>query len=59
MQLVIKIDCGNDAFVEHPESEVARILKEYSERLEVGHDFERVLYDYNGGRVGQAAMIGK
>ena len=56
MEVWIKIETGNDAFVDNETPETARILRELADRID-GHPHfsdghEQSLRDYNGNEVG-------
>lgn len=53
----ITIKTDNAAFADDPAPEIARILRRLADRLEAdGVAPERVLFDVNGNRVGEAGM---
>lgn len=57
MKFLMEIECDNDAFVDHPSGEVARLLRYAAERIEDTPIHERAvpigtLWDTNGNRVG-------
>lgn len=57
MKFKLNIDCDNAAFQDDASHEVARILRELADRVEISggqplSDFN--LYDTNGNRVGEA-----
>lgn len=56
----ILIETVNDAFVDAPELEVARIVRAAAARIEEGYGFDepRPLYDLNGNRVGTYGVMG-
>lgn len=64
MQFQLTIKCDNAAFYDMDGNpcqgyEVAKILKDLAKKLESFDDvsdFERVLYDVNGNRVGKATV---
>lgn len=56
MKLKIVIDMGNAAFSDAPEWEVARILRDYADRIEGGRDMNAFMMDVNGNRVGEAKV---
>lgn len=51
-QFVLSIECENAAFNECEKEEVARILREVSDKLERGEEIGRVR-DFNGNLVGE------
>lgn len=57
MQLTIKMDCNNAAFVE-PQYEISRILNRLAKRIEGESDLEGdyPLCDINGNRVGKCTI---
>lgn len=66
IKYVLEIDCDNDAFGDDAAAEVARILKEESNRLrdvyikphhELGDWAVKPLRDVNGNRVGKAKFV--
>lgn len=65
MQFQLTIDCDNAAFLNDDYNapangqELARILRDLADKVESFDDvsdFERVLYDVNGNRVGKATV---
>ena len=59
MQLRINIQADNDAFEEgNREGELARIIRDISQRLEEGEEFGwfLTLFDINGNDVGRVAL---
>jgi len=60
MELVININIDNAAFCDIPGQEVARILREYCDKIEKNDDikslFER-FNDFNGNRIGTATVM--
>jgi hypothetical protein len=58
--LRIEIKMDNAAFEDDAPTEIARILRQYAERLERQHDriltFD-ILRDINGNRVGKAEVV--
>ena len=61
MKMIIEIEMNNDAFCEYPMMEVERILNKLTHNLKdvlypLDH-FPRVLFDYNGNRVGIAKFV--
>ena len=62
MKLFITLDMANDAFVENPSVEAARILRELAKRIENHPHFsdghEQCLLDANGNEVGFADVVG-
>jgi hypothetical protein len=57
MRLTITIRTGNAAFTDDPHAELARIIREYADRLEGGRE-DCALMDYNGNHVGEAKVTG-
>tara|TARA_X000001036_G_C20590500_1_gene770570 strand:- start:866 stop:1063 length:198 start_codon:yes stop_codon:yes gene_type:complete len=55
--LVLKLE--NDELETNPREEAQRIFQEYADRIKQGGDFETVLYDLNGARVGHVQANGK
>jgi len=51
-QVLVTIECGNDAFDDAPASEVARILRRAADRIENDGDTDFRLRDVNGNTVG-------
>jgi hypothetical protein len=56
MRIDICIEMDNDAFCDDPAQEVARILREYADKIECGGTMERMLADINGNCVGSALI---
>lgn len=57
-RLQINIDLDNDAFSDHPETEVGRILGKYLMNIaQNGEVLEANFKDYNGNTVGSAKLI--
>lgn len=53
MKVIITIEVDNDAFQPEPSKELARILKELSDKIShKGIEDKRPLYDINGNNVG-------
>jgi hypothetical protein len=49
----LKFDTDNDAFRGSPEAEIAHILREIAEKIEVAGLDEGAVYDSNGNRIGE------
>jgi len=57
MKYSIAIECNNAAFVDQgPGQELARILRDLADRLEVEGVTDRALMDLNGNRVGRVTV---
>ena len=54
----LPLDCDNDAFADDPAAEVARILPNVVDPLDVGETFDdyQTLLDENGNDVGRARL---
>lgn len=52
MELKLKIDLGNDAFVEDREGEIARIMRDIMHRMASGV-VQGVIFDSNGNNCGE------
>ena len=57
LTLVLKLT--NDELETNPRGEAQRIFQEYADRIKKGGDFDTVLYDVNGARVGHVKANGK
>ena len=57
MKLAIEMKLDNAAFAEDARFEVARILKEYADRIESGAGLNAVIRDVNGNKVGFAEIV--
>lgn len=61
MEFTLKINCDNASFEDKCE-EVARILRELAENIEIGNMpnslCDKILFDANGNRCGTAEFIG-
>ncbi|OQB36862.1 MAG: hypothetical protein BWY09_01776 [Candidatus Hydrogenedentes bacterium ADurb.Bin179] len=55
MKYSISIECNNAAFVDQGK-ELARILRDLADRLEVEGVTDRALMDLNGNRVGRVTV---
>jgi hypothetical protein len=58
MEFSLAIDCDNAAF-ENPRAEIARILRELADDLEICEYSMFRLSDINGNNVGRAKLIGE
>lgn len=52
VELEVKINSDNDAFVENPAAETARILRGVADSIDSTDYCQLSLYDSNGNRVG-------
>lgn len=55
MKFKLEIFCNNASFEDHPNEEVARILRETAQKLEDGRNHFPLL-DANGNRIGQVVL---
>jgi hypothetical protein len=57
-KFIVTIECNNDAFVDDPNAEVARILHKIADRLTAADEIAGRVNDVNGNRVGTFAYEG-
>jgi hypothetical protein len=58
MRLTLTIHCDNAAFDDHPEMEIARILRKAAQDIDRG-TFAAPLLDSNGNTVGKLKITGQ
>ena len=52
----IEIETDNEAFTDDPRAELARILRGYAHRLDMGGTIDYRLHDSNGNTVGKVVV---
>jgi hypothetical protein len=59
MRIIITVETGNEAFIDHPAGEVARILRDLACQFEVLGLHRLVVRDSNGNAVGLVELEGE